>query len=293
MGATRRLPAVGLACVAALCFAAAPGGSSVEPKRNYAADWAAFNALSQERQRHLREIDRQLAEEDSDTRARLIKLMQQYVDWLDRLPPEQRRRVESAPTIADKIERIRDVLEEQWIAGLPKAERERLDRHGVLVRWAFLERSRRAEQERLGGAPMPAKKDPRAAYRDDFQKWKEELQQKKLLLQEKRALDKPRPPLKLMFELSEKYRVDIPPRMYPPVLPERRLFNYARVFFTEDELLKLEADLIDPEQRERARLELIVRYWRDHPNDLKAVLEADDQKKANPARGGGKVPPED
>jgi hypothetical protein len=123
------------------------------------ADLQAFRALPPERQASLRQLDRELHEQDPVIRTQLWHVMDRYAAWLDRLPPEQRARVLEAPTSAERLRVIHDLREQEWEERLPKARRDQLAkapperRPALLADFRQEERERRLEWQFNAGAP--------------------------------------------------------------------------------------------------------------------------------------------
>ncbi len=90
-------------------------------------DLRAFTRLPAEKQERMRELDRALHEQDSETQRRLWGVLDRFTSWLDRLPEEQRRRVEEAPTREERLRVIKELREQEFIRHLPKKVREDLD----------------------------------------------------------------------------------------------------------------------------------------------------------------------
>ena len=117
-----------------------PAGDDLEPNRRqlekirkdprrYARlveELKTFLALPPERQAAIRQLDHDLHEEDSATVARLTRVMQRYVNWLDHLSEKDRAWIEEAPDSPTRLERIDQLRQRQWIDRLPRAEREEL-----------------------------------------------------------------------------------------------------------------------------------------------------------------------
>jgi hypothetical protein len=70
----------------------------------------------------------------------LQQVMKNYVAWLAQLSQEEREQIEEAPDADARLSRIGHLREQQWIATLPKADRDRLDklneqeRHKVIAK---------------------------------------------------------------------------------------------------------------------------------------------------------------
>jgi hypothetical protein len=89
-------------------------------------DLLAFLALPPERQEHLRKLDHDLHAEESAVQSRLWRALERYAAWLDRLPAEQRQRIEAAPNGVERRRAIREIRQLQWLERLPEAVQLRL-----------------------------------------------------------------------------------------------------------------------------------------------------------------------
>jgi len=89
-------------------------------------DYKAFQELPPETRDRLRELDRDLRDEDANTQARLRRVLQRYMAWLDRLPEEDRARVDATRDGNDRLRVVKDLREREWIAHLPRAEQDRI-----------------------------------------------------------------------------------------------------------------------------------------------------------------------
>jgi hypothetical protein len=138
----------------------------------------AFHGLSPARQSRLRELDRELHEEDVQTRQRLIGVMQRYTAWLSRLPAEDRERIAAAKAGPDRLQVVRETMERHWFAALPQPLREEyasrpIERAALLEQWKAEERERRVGRAEVlrdlefGATGLPLG-DP--AYRAELQK---------------------------------------------------------------------------------------------------------------------------
>lgn len=139
-----------------------PSPARVEPLT------AAFQSLPPARRQAIRELDRQLHALDDATRDRLIRVLEVYAAWLDRLDPVQRRAVFDAPTAAQRLEVIRQLRAEQWLQSLPQPLRAELtlltpQQKAERVRsWREEETARREEwsQARRHAADIAADRAP-------------------------------------------------------------------------------------------------------------------------------------
>jgi hypothetical protein len=132
---------------------------------------AAFHRLSPAMQGRVRKLDRDLHDEDVVTRVRLFGVMERYASWLARLAEADRLRIEAAPAGAERLRVVRDLLEQQWLNGVPA---EYAGKPESVERWRREERERqqaRAQSLRLAEelALLPAVQQQR--FRADVQKF--------------------------------------------------------------------------------------------------------------------------
>lgn len=206
--------------VGLLAAGAAPSASREEEPRDWTKEYRAFRKLDKEKQRRLRQLDRALQEEDRDTRNRLLKTMQRYTEWLDRLPAEDHRSIEEAESTQAKLQRIREIRERQWIATLPKADRDRIsDAKTPQQRQQLVAAIRKREYARemewmLLHARFQDQDVIRAWLKNDMGKWlREELQPKLTPAESKRlknAQARDRLYLIAIIELANKHQVPLP-----------------------------------------------------------------------------------
>jgi hypothetical protein len=100
-----------------------------------------FLALPADRQEMLRLLHRRLQEMEPGRQDRSYRVLESYAAWLNRLPDRDRKAVLTAPTAEKRLEEIREVRNEQWVATLPVARRAQLkglpraDRAELIARW--------------------------------------------------------------------------------------------------------------------------------------------------------------
>lgn len=132
-GAAARAWRIGI--VVAVLFAGAAWSLAQEPDADAKAaarhdrrrDFEALRALPATERDRIKKVIGELSDEDPETQARLLQVAQRYVTWLNRLPAADRRLVEQAATPVERIRKIREIRERQWIATLTPAERERIE----------------------------------------------------------------------------------------------------------------------------------------------------------------------
>jgi hypothetical protein len=125
----------------------------------------AFRELPPERQQQIRKLDQELHDPGTRNRDRLWRVLEAYAAWLDRLPDAERRAVLAAGTPRLRLERIRELREQQWFDSLPEKIRTNPDpgKRAELVKHWKEEEARRREawaDARLHWDPARADKLP-------------------------------------------------------------------------------------------------------------------------------------
>lgn len=87
-----------------------------------------FLALPRARQESLRQLVRDLNEESPENKARLVRVLENYADWLTDLPATDRQSVENAKSRDERLRVIQQIREREWIAGLPKKTQDDLQK---------------------------------------------------------------------------------------------------------------------------------------------------------------------
>jgi hypothetical protein len=108
----------------------------------------AYRRLSPATQEQLRQVDQDVHEEDPVTGGRLFGVMERYALWLSRLPDADRQHIQAAAGGTERLHVVRDILEKQWLDGLPPARKERLAKTPDIERPKLLEQWHREERER-------------------------------------------------------------------------------------------------------------------------------------------------
>ena len=151
-----------------------PSRRTLEEKARQDPDWYertlhdldAFQSLPADQQERMRELDRQLNAQDARTRQKLMRAMERYSAWLDRLPPADRKYIENASNSKERLKRIREVRDKQWVQTLPKAVREEImhtkgkERQELIQKYRQDEKKRRQEWEagtKRGNVPRAGK----------------------------------------------------------------------------------------------------------------------------------------
>src|SRR5438876_2496509 len=134
-------------------------------------DADAFFALTPERRKAIVQIHKELHQETSATQARLLNVLDRYVEWLGSLDEATRQQIADAPDKNARLALIKNLREQEWINEQPKAIRDKVAQLKGDARKAFIakekieERQRRVEWQIAGrfwkelesGRPLPAK----------------------------------------------------------------------------------------------------------------------------------------
>jgi hypothetical protein len=110
-----------------------------------------FKSLPPVRQFEIRDLDKQLFEQNAATRDRMVRVLEAYSLWLERLPEPERKAVLAAATPSLRLGVIRDIRERQWLDSLPATQRNQLtglsaaDRAARIGEWKKTEAERRDE----------------------------------------------------------------------------------------------------------------------------------------------------
>jgi hypothetical protein len=126
-------------------------------------DLREFKDLPAERQERMRQLDRDIQDEDPARQARYQRVMQRYVYWLHRLPEEERQRIEAAPDASSRLAVIKEICEKQWLVRQPRSVQEQVRAAEGAERSALIEKLRREERaslSRTADAPPPLKPRP-------------------------------------------------------------------------------------------------------------------------------------
>lgn len=83
-------------------------------------DHDAFRGLPADRQARMRQLDHDLHAEDPATQARLLRVLDRYAAWLDRLPTGDRAWIADSPDSAERLKRVQAVRDRQWVERLPR-----------------------------------------------------------------------------------------------------------------------------------------------------------------------------
>jgi hypothetical protein len=111
-----------------------------------------FRSMTPEQQERLRELDSQLHDEDSATRARLMRTLEEYGAWLTKLPAADRQRVLGTADADERIKIIRELKEKQWFQQLPAVYRQQYqaapdaEKKKLIAQWKQEEQKRREDR---------------------------------------------------------------------------------------------------------------------------------------------------
>jgi hypothetical protein len=109
---------------------------------------SAFLKLPPEEQERMRKLDHDLNRENIRSAGRLERALERYVTWLESLPQSDRQLIESAPNADERLRRIRDVRQQQWISHLAKGNRDRLQKLTGKDRESLLQQLRKEVKDR-------------------------------------------------------------------------------------------------------------------------------------------------
>jgi hypothetical protein len=83
-----------------------------------------FQAQDQRRQQQIRKLHADFQQLDTEAQVRYTKVLQNYNAWLSRLPAADRERIVAVPSARERLDIVRDIREQEWVANLPKPYRE-------------------------------------------------------------------------------------------------------------------------------------------------------------------------
>ncbi|HEY8504288.1 MAG TPA: hypothetical protein VIL46_06870 [Gemmataceae bacterium] len=161
---------------------------------------ALFQSLPPERQEQIRSLHRELHALPPAERDRLLQVLARYADWVEALPPGERRRVTEAPP-GQRLEVVRQLREEQWVRAQPEGRRQRLaaappqERRELIDRWRREDRQWREEwgwaerhwnEIRANRWPLPFQS---AEERAELRKFVDEVLRPRLTEPERRRLE--------------------------------------------------------------------------------------------------------
>jgi hypothetical protein len=165
---------------------------------------AAFRRLPPDAQERVRQLDKHVQEEDAATRARLVGVMERYTLWLSRLSAADRKRIQAALPGPERLRIVREVLEQQWLDGLPPARKAQLatataeERTALITRWHKDEHDRNVERaatlRTTQDMAILGQDDRMKKFREDVAKYVKSELEPKLTQKEKNRLQAIRAP---------------------------------------------------------------------------------------------------
>ena len=137
-------------CLSATLLASAGHETPINPddpaylRRQYA--W--FQSQDAVRQQQLRKLHAEFLQQDSETQARLTRVMQSYNAWLAHLDPSAREQVLSAPSTQARLDLVHGLREREWVKSRPRPDREEYERLEGEARRQKVQEWRAEEAER-------------------------------------------------------------------------------------------------------------------------------------------------
>ncbi len=202
------IPLLGLVMAATPAHEAVPGDGALESNRQLLRKWQAdpeheerlrrdlrtYWKLPKAKREHLRQLDQELHQLDAKTQEHLWRVAERYRDWLEKLSPEQRQEIDSAADGHERLARIQEIRQRQWIEKLPRHVRDDLMKLPANERKARIVKLREQElvlhklwQRPIRLGPVPVR--PRTHLRDfppDVQEFVEKQVLPRLSAEEKR-----------------------------------------------------------------------------------------------------------
>src|SRR6266516_3364581 len=78
----------------------------------------------------------------------LMRAISTYTAWMHTAPPADRKYIESAANSKERLRRIREIRDKQWVQTLPKAVREEIQRAKGKERQELIQKYRQEERKR-------------------------------------------------------------------------------------------------------------------------------------------------
>jgi len=123
-------------------------------------DVHAFHALPPEQQARMRRLDHDLHEEESEAQARLWRVLERFANWLERLPEGDRLNILETTDSKERLRRIKEIREREWVERQPLAIREELAKAPADQRASQIARFKREERQRRQEWAGPARVKP-------------------------------------------------------------------------------------------------------------------------------------
>lgn len=201
LGTWRRAVACGVLAVGLLVPArgedAAKTRSEPERSARLRRDGEAFLRLPADKQERIRRLDAELNAEDPSSRDRLSHTLERYAAWLERLPVEDRQRIEAASDSSARLRVIRDIRQRQWVERQPQATRDQLNKLSPTERAAEVAKLQADERRK------------QQAWQAAILHWEELMQQK-------------RPPGGPLREVGRDVQAFVKDALWPVLTPNER-----------------------------------------------------------------------
>lgn len=107
-----------------------------------------YKRLPPSRQLALQELDRELFAQEPADREYLLQILEAYAFWLSKLSEKQRNGILGAPDAAQRLQKIRELREQQWLESLPTEQQKRLRTLSTPERIELVRRLKRHESDR-------------------------------------------------------------------------------------------------------------------------------------------------
>src|SRR5262249_19983576 len=86
--------------------------------------------------------------EEAALRTRLWQVLERYASWIERLPAEDRQKIDAAPNPTERLRIVKEIHERQWVERLPVATQERIKKTPDAERPALIAQLRAEERQR-------------------------------------------------------------------------------------------------------------------------------------------------
>jgi hypothetical protein len=206
-----------------------------------------FWKLPPERKEHLRQFDQELHDTDSVTQKRLYGVLERYGAWHERLPEHHQHRLDKSADRHERLQLIKQLREDQWLARQPKQVRDELaklpddKRHAEIAKQREEERKRIAAWVRATGGkvePAPVAPSERPVRASDFppeiERYINDVLKPQLDHEEREHLGRAEGKwpnyARLLIDLSDRHPVKLPGPTTGPSTYERLPREYQTLF---------------------------------------------------------------
>jgi hypothetical protein len=242
-------------------------------------DLRAFQSLPVEKRERLRQLDRALREQDSPTQKRLWAVLDRFIAWLDRLPEEDRRRVEEAPTREERMRVIKELREQEFVRRLPRRVRDEVEQLSGEERANKIAALREEEREvrvawnpkgrHADAGPNPDKPVHISDLSPQAQNYVTEVLMPMLSGSERVRLRdaKGQWPLfaRTLLDLAEQHPIGLPPGLKPGVSLPKQLTGDAKLAYTK---LTQQGGVPGQPAPRRAQLKTVESKWPEFAREL-------------------------